>query len=620
MVSEGSAEPLSLEHWADLMGKDLPEAGWQVLQPVRVEGGKAKLFSGMVNTRLEPGTKIGFCLREGRVVLAGTADGPELGKAGWWDDGNQLELELPADVCAELPEGQQVACVLVQRGDELELRPVHVEEHESDVLGPRIIDELREADEGEPPAIVRHIVKGFDYEDWTAERVAEMAELLSPGPLSHDPVAPLAEGDDWIAWKTRKEILDQPGPDDDELRQRLEHDFFAGQGDDGSWDGHVVKTAYGILHALSIDVPSDDERIQRAANWLLERPEPLARPGMWMLDEPRLRKWDAKKRGEEEVEWLEFMVTRYTEDEHDLFRSPEPQQIIPSCTRNHHAGCDAMLHPSATAALALCGCGHAEHPRVRAYANSMYQLSAMFGYFCACWGILSGDRELEDLRGRGPDFDRRADEHPTALAAVPYGHGRDAEDLCALAKLPRYPGVHRPDLSDTNGWTPYVCRDIGRDGLLALDGAYWQNADCWAKPNRALAQFPGWSGSVAEFFALFQCHLYQTCLGEWNQGYPSGIFRQIAEVTRTTRARHGLDGSPLVCFAASRLLRTVPWLRHHQKDDGLWHFEELPRHGDQGRPPSPRLGTYHVCSVLHEFGLLERLSVDLPSSNRGDTP
>ena len=607
MKSEETVNPLSLGHWADLMGRDLPEAQCQILQPVRIEGGKAKLFAGMVNAGLEPGTKVGFCLREGRVVLAEAADGVELEKTGWWDDGKQLELELTEDVRAALPAGETVAGLLVQHGDELELMPVRVQEHEPDILGPRIIDEVRAADEEGPPVVVRHVVKGIDYGDWTAERVAEMAELLAPEPFPQDPTALLAEGDDWIAWKTRKEILGQPGPDDGALRQQLETDIFAGQGDSGSWDDHVVKTAYGILHALSIDVPSDDERVQRAANWLLGRPEPLGRPGMWMLDEPRLKKWDARKRGEEEVEWLEFMVTRYTEEDHDLFRAPEPQQIIPSCTRNHHAGCDAMLHPSATAAMALCGCGHAEHPRVRAYANSMYQLSAMFGYFCACWGILGRDKEVEDHRDGWPDFGRRADERPIALAAVPYGHGRDAEDLCALARLPRYPGVHRPDLSDTNGWTPYACRDIGRDGFLALDGAYWQNADCWAKPNRALAQFPGWTGSIAEFFALFQCHLYQTPLGEWNQGYPSGLFRQIAEITRATRSRQGLDDSSLVCFAASRLLRTVPWLRRHQKDDGLWHFEELPRHGDQGRPPSPRLGTYHVCSVLQEFGLLDRL-------------
>lgn len=47
-----------------------------------------------------------------------------------------------------------------------------------------------------------------------------------------------------------------------------------------------------------------------------------------------------------------------------------------------------MLHVSATAADALCRCGYEDHPRGKAYANSMLQLAAMFGYFCACWGPL----------------------------------------------------------------------------------------------------------------------------------------------------------------------------------------------------------------------------------------
>ena len=600
-MAESEHDVLSMEFWLPLMAGDLPEADTQACQPVRVEGGTAKLFAGALNGPLKPSSTVGLVRQGDRILVTEAEGGVELPEAGWWDDGKTIEIEMPSDAQSLLPDTDPALGLLMKVGEELELLPIRVEEHAPDMLGPRLIDEVREGE------VVRHVVKGFGLDEWTAERVAEMAELVGAEPFAHDPLAPLAEGDDWIAWKTRKEILGRPAPDDDALRQRLEADVFAGQADDGSWDGHVVKTAYGILQALSVDVPPDDARVQRAAQWLLEQPEPLGRPGMWMLDEPRRGKWDARKRGEKEVEWLEFMVTRYTEPDHDLFRSQPAQQIIPTCTRNHHAGCDAMLHPSATAAMALCACGLGENPRVRAYANSMYQLSAMFGYFCACWGILSADKEVTDIRDRDPDFDRRADERPIALAAVPYGHGRDAEDLCALARLPRYPGVHRPDLSDTNGWTPYACRDLGRDGYYALDGAYWQNADCWAKPNRALAQFPGWSGSIAELFAVFQCHLYQTCLGEWNQGYPSGVFRELAEVTRATRAERGPSGSPVVCFAASRLLRTVPWLRSHQKPDALWHFDELPRHGDVGRPPSPRLGTYHVVSVLHEFGLLDRL-------------
>ena len=63
-------------------------------------------------------------------------------------------------------------------------------------------------------------------------------------------------------------------------------------------------------------------------------------------------------------------------------------------------------------------------------------------------------------------------------------------------------------------------------------------------------------------------------------------------------------------LATVMLLKTIPWLREHQREKGLWYHGELPRHGmgKFNRPPSPRLGTYHIVSVLHEFSLLGRLS------------
>jgi len=389
-----------------------------------------------------------------------------------------------------------------------------------------------------------------------------------------------------------------------------------------------VKTAYGILRALSIHVPSDDARIQKAAQWLLDWPEPEGRPGMWMLDEQRLQKWNANKKGLNEVDWLTFMLTNFTEDDHELFRGQEHQEVIPSCTRMH-AGCDVMLHTSATVADALCRCGHANHPRVKAYANSILQLGGMFGYFCACWGILDAEEEIEDLRGKAPDFkakyslkerglkgktlglpfNQRTDENEIASKSVPYGYARDEIDLLVLARNPNYPGIHRPDLSDTNGWVPYRWKEIGLENHFALVGSYWQNADCWAKTNLALSQFPTWSGTIAEFFALFQRHLYQTPLGEWNQGYPAGIFRLIAELTRITR--QNVEDSLISRFAKTLILKTIPWLRENQKEDGLWAHDELAGMGEHHRPLNRRLGTYHIVSVLNEFNLLEKLRPDM---------
>ena len=595
----GKADCLSLEFWNQLMGKDLPNTDRQPLQPVMIEEGRLKLSADTLKTHFSPGAKVGFDLHDGRVSLEETPDGVAVE-----DDGQQV-FELSQDILDALPRGPQVFAMLVEEGEGVQLLPIRVEEHPPDVLGPRLIDEVREPEGTSIGTIVRHLVRGLEYGDWTAARVQELEDLVCSEPFGHDPVPQLVAEGDWVAWQARQGILEQPGADGEQLHQRLLDHIFAGQSDDGSWESSVVTTAYGILRALSIDGAPNDGRIQKAAQWLLDSPEPEGRPGWWMLNEGYLEKWRAKRAGAGED--VELMNRGFSEDDHDLFRGQEQQQVIPSCSRHHAAPCDSLHHPSATAAMALCRCGHADHPRLKAYANTMLDLHAMFGYFCACWGILDTKRDLESLRGEEPSFDHSPDEEEIALKSIPYGYARDNADLHAPARRPWYPGVHRPDLADTNYQPPYDWKGIGVANHFALVGSYWENADCWAKANRALSQFPDWSGSTAEFFSLFQCHLYQTPLGEWHQAFPAGIFRWLAEVTHHTRSRQTMEDSPSLRFAKVMLLKSIPWLRAHQEDDGLWNHDELPRGTDKNRPVSRRLGTYHVASVLNDFGLLHPL-------------
>ncbi len=235
-------------------------------------------------------------------------------------------------------------------------------------------------------------------------------------------------------------------------------------------------------------------------------------------------------------EGMYFPMDEFTDADYDLYRLEEPNQVIPTCCRNFHAVCySRMLEPSATAAAALCLCGHGDHPRVRDYANTMLPVGGEFGYFCSCHGIVDYDKQVEDRHGAEPDFGHRTEDLAIALRSMPYGYGRDAQDLLPLAQDPNIWSQGRPKLADTNGWVPYRWHETGMDDCYALVGAYWQNADCWAKTNRALAQFAGWPGSITAFLGLFQCHLYQTPLGAWDQGYPAGILRMMAEMTRQAR-------------------------------------------------------------------------------------
>ena len=603
-MSESERDCLSLAYWNDLMGKDLPWPIWQPVQPVMVEDGEVQLgnLAETFQRNFSDGDTIGFRRVEHRVRLLKVEDGITIDSS----DHSLKQFPLPPDALAILPQESSFRAMLVGSGGDVGLMPMRVEEHSADILGPRVIDEVV------PPTgpdttetLVRHVVLGPKYAELTADRVAELEDLVCAEPFAHDPVAAAAEGDDWASWQTRNTILDCSLPDDEERRERLVADVFAEQQEDGSWGGTPITTAFRILRALALRVSSDDVRLRRAGEWLLAGPEPDLRPGMWMLDQQRLEKWNSWARGETDDHRQSF--SDFSDAEEDLFRGEDHHQIAPNCSSHHGVVCDAMHHLFAVVGEALCRCGYADHPRLEAYAAILPRMHSMFGYFCSCWGILN-------VKERRPEFPHERFRHPedevaVARKAIPYGFARDHDDIYVLARHPHYPGKGRPPLADTNWQPPYEWKDLGVENCCAVIGSYWQNADCWAKGNRAMAQFPAWAGSDAEFLGLFQAHLYQTAHGVWGQGYPAGMLRWLVEVTLHSRAQGAIEDSPTLRFAKVMLLKTIPWLRLHQHDDGTWDHEELSRNKNS-QPLDRRMAAYHIITALQAFGLLDRLRPD----------
>jgi len=594
----------SPEFWLELMERDPPNADRQPLQLVKIEGGKIKLggWRAHPGRYLPPGATLGFRVRDGHIRLEPVPDGIELNV----EDRTLHEFELPPEALDLLPDGDSGRGMLVGDGGGAELMLVRVEEHPPDLMGPRFIDELQDSADGTHiGTIVRHFVRGLELEELTAERVQELEDAVCSAPFRLDPVPSLAR-DDWVGWQTRNRILRQPGAGDDAPRESLAEGILAGQNDDGSWSGSVVQTAYVMLRARTVEVPSDDARLHKAAEWLLARPEPDGRPGWWILNEDRLQVWnDLRPAGE--CDYNSLMAPSFTEEHHDLFRSREAQQVIPICARHFPAACEVLLHPSAAVAEALCRCGYTDHPRVQTYANTLLDTPSDLGEFCACSGILQPGASFGKPPGTAPTFDPNPEELAVAAESISYRYVRNTADLQFLAHLGWFPDGEGPSPDGGHPMSPYEWKDIGAEGCFPLSGSNWENADCWAKANRSLSQFPGWSGSDAEFLALYQCHLYQTPLGEWYQAFPAGILRWILEVTRATREAGAPEDSQALRFARLMLLRTVPWLRARQKDDGLWDHDELPRLSDANRPPSRRPGTYHIVAALDAFGLLDQL-------------
>ncbi|MGD2175251.1 MAG: hypothetical protein PVJ27_07595 [Candidatus Brocadiaceae bacterium] len=479
--------------------------------------------------------------------------------------------------------------------EDAQVLPIRVVEHPPDVLGPRFLDELQ------GDCIVRHAIPGPTRDEWAGECLEELAGMACSAPWRIDPVDVLAQGDDWVGWMTRNRILASPRQDDPDRRPRFVADIADGQQEDGSWGG-VPATAYAVLNLLALGVPTSDERVQRAARWLLNRPEPPPRPGTWMLTDEYMEEWLSRREPREEKEFgrgefhwvppdesVNFYCWDFPAAEQDQFRGPHAQQVVPICARHHPPACEPRLtHTSTLVAQALMRCGFADQPRLRRYVNTVFHLGGEWGYWCGCGALGLYDADIPPS-GESPDFDVRgvAEDGQTDLSAWRWVAG--PEECRCLANEPEVPerGTHLEPFR----WH----RVPGQDRFFALLGTGWQNGDCWAKTNRALAAHPGFAGSVSERLAVFQASRYQNSLGEWDQAYPAGMLSFLSL----------LPGPEAKALA----MKTVPWLRENQAEDGLWHHETLLRNdwGKPATPAAPRLASYHIVAGLSALGLLERL-------------
>jgi hypothetical protein len=580
---------INAESWAVLMGRDMERADLQPLQSVQLYGDRAIKLSNQTLKALgfSKQDRLRVKVKNGRCLLCkATSRGSAL-------QGGRVRVSARA---AEAMSRNGGTCVIVgSREGQAEIMPVRVEEHGPDVLGPRFVDELS------AQGVLRHATPGLPRQGWTPKALGELEGLLCSEPFCTDPVAVVAKGDDWVGWMTRNRLLEEPGPGDEELRERLVREVLYGREADGTW-GAVPATAYAILRLLALGEPVSSDAIQQAASWLLSLPEPPPRPGMWMLTPEYLTEWLSKRQpgdsrdfGPTDFQWtgpdeeINFFCWDFPAHEQDQFRGQEMQRVIPTCARHHAPACEPrMVHTSALVAHALLRCGYADDARLRRYVNTVFHLGGEWGYWCGCGALGLYDSDIPAVED-DPDFDVRAAAEDGQLNLRPWRWSADTAECALLANQPNAPerGTHLEPFS----WH----RLPGQEGAFALLGTGWQNGDCWAKTNRALAQHPSCRGSLVEDLAIFQASRYQTSLGEWDQAFPAGMLAFLSVYSDAE--------------AKSLVAKTVPWLREHQADDGLWHHEELPRNdwGKPAAPPEPRLATYHILAGLRKFGLLSRL-------------
>ena len=581
--------------WASVMGRDLPMADRQPLEIVRLakDGTLGIHKDTLQQMGIRPEDPVALESECGRWLLRPSADGRRVGERV------RIKLKPAEELAAALTAagGYGVVC---GSGERAEILPLRVETHAPDALGPRFIDEFADG------CVVRHAIGEPGADGWTEETLADLEDLVCAEPFRVDPVIVIAEGQDWAAHMTRTRILAKPSAREGEIGLKLVADVHAGRQADGSW-GSASATAYAVLRLLTLGEKPRDRRIQRACEWLLELPEPSPRPGMWMLSEEYMTEWLSRRNSKglrkfaacetqraSPREDNSFYSWDFPDAEQDQFSGQEMQQVIPTCARHHPPACEPRItHVSALAAEALIRAGHGDHPRLRRYLNTLYHVGGEWGYWCGCGALGYYDYDVEAPEDQ-PDFSRRRAGDEGRKDLSPWRWVDRAAGSVRLSGASLRCSIRPP----TRGTyvEPFSWRWLDNsDGPLALVGIAWQNGDCWAKVNRALAAHSACKGSLTERLALYQASRYQSSTGEWPEAFPAGILAWLG--LYDARAAKAL------------VLKTVPWFREHQSDDGLWYQECLPQAewGTQATPARPRLATYHILAALSRFGVLRRL-------------
>ena len=196
-------------------------------------------------------------------------------------------------------------------------------------------------------------------------------------------------------------------------------------------------------------------------------------------------------------EQINFYCWQFPDGEQDQFRGQPMQQVIPTCARHHPPACEPrMTHVSALAAEALIRCGFADHPRLRRYVNTVFHLGGEWGYWCGCGALGLYDADIPASKSE-PDFDVRSTHHDGQRDLSVWRWVCGPAEAARLANEPDLParGTH-PE--------PFCWYPAPRvEGAFPLVGSGWQNGDCWAKTNRALASHPSCRGSLTERLATY---------------------------------------------------------------------------------------------------------------------
>lgn len=213
----------------------------------------------------------------------------------------------------QLQTGCHVAAI--ERGKAVALKKLVIEEMEGD--GPRITDI-------ETPLLVRRVAATNPAPE---DLMSRLRDEQAGAKLTHDVRRFLRGRRSLPAWSARR-LLAMPDDTDDALGEELVAERLAGQDGDGSWAGKVPLTARMLRELGELGVSPRRKAMRKGIDWLLDRADPVASPGMFLLSD-ELTKRQAKCLAEGgRFRDLKPAERALAAEGHPLFRNPCGPRIL----------------------------------------------------------------------------------------------------------------------------------------------------------------------------------------------------------------------------------------------------------------------------------------------------
>jgi hypothetical protein len=532
-LTESKNEEFSGREWAELLSKERKQSNEKVI----ITG----TFSRTLRINKQDWDKHftgsgGFAFKQGKEVEIITL------KAG------DRRTKIPEWVWNSLKASAGERYCITERGGRYYLKKLELTKRKTSVPGITVIDSF------DWDIVSRMYADNLDIQRITSGDLKRLLGLV--GRFRYDPISPFEKMTGRIGYLGRKELLGRPNKADKQFLPKYEQQFAETQLENGSWEDNTMVSAFNIIKLHETGVASESPALTRGVKWLLSTSEPHGFPGLFMLTDKLVSRFNAWKASQ--PRGPSGRPHRRTTDG-EARRYIEHRDILSSISA---WPCELRLTwTSGIAIEALLRCGLHQEPRVIKAINTLLNISER-GRWCGCGYFDTRDcnfvpESLDPIDfNRLPVFQFSLDDNSAARLVC------DNRHLLAL--------------------------EAGKNRAF-LTTRFRSSGECPMVVSKALSFHPRFSGSNFEANSALSSAGYLGMDGVEEEIYLSSVFALLTGMTHA--------------FAAFLVLRSIPVLIRKQGRDGLWREKPI----GECPPPSKEESSLMILRALKKFGFLDSL-------------